>query len=171
MSDKQPQIQFNLTLPALNALIEAQPEAKTKLTHGVIENFAKQHFIKVLQNEIEISHAIKDLKDEAVKDVLRDIGITANLWARHENITIADRHVVKIKEYIQKLADDYIKQAIDTQLAGLQAQVEMAIAVRVADTVNAAVRNRLRLVEANIRELTEAIPLKRSVSDTTGTAS
>jgi len=168
--NKQPQIQFNLTLAALNALIEAQPEAKTKLTHGVIENFAKQHLIKAFQSDPHIMSAMTKLKNEVQVNVLNDIGITGNTWIRDENIVIAERHVVNIKKEIQRKADNYIKDAIAAQLADLQTRIDDTISKHITEAVNLAVRNRLRLVEANIRELTEAIPLKRTVDDTTRTS-
>lgn len=73
-SDTQPRVTITLTEAALKRLLEDQPEAKVKITQGVIQNYANANLSKLVLNSEEIRGLTSQIQQQLQLGILQEFG-------------------------------------------------------------------------------------------------
>lgn len=146
-----PTIRISLTKPALDALLEKQPEAMVDITNGVIEQFCKQNFVKLAEDS-QIRLRMAELMYQAKNDILQEIGIANSNWRSREEMQISPEHKVKVQELIKKAADGYIREAIEKELAAIDQKVKDRVSYLLYDIVKKSVDTWMAAYTVQIKE-------------------
>ena len=151
------QIQLRLSAGALAALYPEGSAARIELQNAVAQEFIKKH-IRPNSMKDEVMAFIKSSKEEAVRTVLAEIGVSTVSW--NQKLTLSDT----LKRELYAITKDELKKTIGVEIASaveleakrmltnitkdldqkIDAVTEAEIARRIQAKVTAALQSALR---------------------------